>query len=209
MPGIAYEGETYRYRPLCAEDQAFALEIVRPVISELKDRRGDTPESKTLRYVDAAIRHAAALSEADTARILRITLGEVEWERSDDPAEWVRVWDGAAGDAVGDHLDGMAALGLALAVARDSLARFLAYEPIEFEVSGQDRLGYSPVSPPRNLGWLMAPVMRGLIRFESLRDGTVDLADIALLNDLLAVEAENSARANKAAEDAAALRNGR
>ena len=35
------------------------------------------------------------------------------------------------------------------------------------------------------------PVMHGLCRFESLKDGTLDLADIALMNDALAVQADN------------------
>ncbi|WP_372551866.1 DUF6889 family protein [Acinetobacter pittii] len=33
--------------------------------------------------------------------------------------------------------------------------------------------------------------MRGLCRFESLKDGTLDLADIALMNDALDVQADN------------------
>ncbi|WP_416202783.1 DUF6889 family protein [Acinetobacter pittii] len=33
--------------------------------------------------------------------------------------------------------------------------------------------------------------MRGLCRFESLKDGTVDLADVALMNDALDVLADN------------------
>lgn len=206
---IHHDGETYRYRALCAEDQAFVLDVVRPVISELKERRGDTPEKKTARYIEAAVRHAHDLSEAEIARILRITLDGAEWLRSDEPQEWVRVWDGATGDAIGDHLDGILALSLAFTVAKDSLARYLAYEPIEFEAARSDRLGYSPVAVPGNLLWLHNPTLRGLVRFESLRDGTVDLADIALLNDLLAVEAENSFRANKAAEEDAASRTGR
>ncbi|WP_376712615.1 DUF6889 family protein, partial [Acinetobacter baumannii] len=32
--------------------------------------------------------------------------------------------------------------------------------------------------------------MRGLCRFESLKDGTLDLADIALMNDALDVQAD-------------------
>nr|WP_279613041.1 hypothetical protein [Burkholderia pyrrocinia] len=32
-----------------------------------------------------------------------------------------------------------------------------------------------------------------MCRFESLKDGTVDLADIALMNDSLAVRADNEA----------------
>jgi len=39
--------------------------------------------------------------------------------------------------------------------------------------------------------WLLAPVRRGMCRYESLKDGTVDLDDIALMNDALAVAADN------------------
>lgn len=38
-----------------------------------------------------------------------------------------------------------------------------------------------------------------MCRFESLKDGTVDLADIALMNDALAVKADNEALAAEAA----------
>ncbi len=44
----------------------------------------------------------------------------------------------------------------------------------------------------------MRPVLRGMVRFESLKDGSVDLADLALLNEALDVEAENSYRARLA-----------
>lgn len=37
----------------------------------------------------------------------------------------------------------------------------------------------------------MAPVMAGKCPYTALKDGTLDLADIALLNDALAVEADN------------------
>lgn len=37
----------------------------------------------------------------------------------------------------------------------------------------------------------MRPVLRGLCKYESLKDGTLDLADIALMNDSLNVEADN------------------
>lgn len=44
----------------------------------------------------------------------------------------------------------------------------------------------------------MRPVLRGLLRYESLKDGSVDLADIALLNDALDVQIENDARVAEA-----------
>lgn len=37
----------------------------------------------------------------------------------------------------------------------------------------------------------MRPVLRGMCKFESLKDGTLDLSDIALMNDTLDVQADN------------------
>lgn len=47
---------------------------------------------------------------------------------------------------------------------------------------------------------MLAPVVANLCKYESLIDGTLDLLDIAILNDALAVKAENDARARKAVE---------
>ncbi len=48
--------------------------------------------------------------------------------------------------------------------------------------------------------WLLAPVMAGLCRYESLKDGSLDLEDITRMNDALLVRAENMRRAREAAE---------
>lgn len=40
----------------------------------------------------------------------------------------------------------------------------------------------------------MTPVMRGLIKYESLKDGTVDLADIYIMNTALRISDENERR---------------
>lgn len=42
--------------------------------------------------------------------------------------------------------------------------------------------------------WLLRPVLRGLCKYESLKDGTVGVYDIALLHEALDVEAENHRR---------------
>lgn len=47
----------------------------------------------------------------------------------------------------------------------------------------------------------MRPVLKGMCRFESLKDGTIDLADIAKMNQALDVEAENESRFRKANGD--------
>lgn len=43
--------------------------------------------------------------------------------------------------------------------------------------------------------WLFRPVMRGMLRAESLLDRSVDLEFIALLNEAIDVEQENTHRA--------------
>ena len=42
--------------------------------------------------------------------------------------------------------------------------------------------------------WLMRPVLAGKCLYESLKDGTLDLDDIDLLNHALDIEAENTRR---------------
>lgn len=49
----------------------------------------------------------------------------------------------------------------------------------------------------------MRPVMRDKCKMESLKDGTLDLADIALLNDALDVLDENERRYTEATKDGA------
>lgn len=45
--------------------------------------------------------------------------------------------------------------------------------------------------------WLFRPVLAGLIKGESLIDGSVDLAYLALLNEALDVQQENKLRSVK------------
>ena len=44
---------------------------------------------------------------------------------------------------------------------------------------------------PDGTDYLMRPVLAGLCKYESLRDGTLDLCDIAALNDALDVQQDN------------------
>ncbi len=46
----------------------------------------------------------------------------------------------------------------------------------------------------------MRPVIRGMCRFESLKDGSIDLCDIALMNEALDAMDENASRANEASK---------
>ncbi|CCD30362.1 conserved phage-related hypothetical protein [Candidatus Glomeribacter gigasporarum BEG34] len=49
------------------------------------------------------------------------------------------------------------------------------------------------MSLPNGEDWLLRPVAKGMCGFERLKDGSVDLADIALMNEALDVIAENAA----------------
>lgn len=44
---------------------------------------------------------------------------------------------------------------------------------------------------PGGEDWLLAPVKARMCLYESLKDGTLDLADVALMNDMLAVSIDN------------------
>ena len=46
--------------------------------------------------------------------------------------------------------------------------------------------------------FLLRPVLRGLCKYESLIDGTLSLADVALMNQALDVEDENNRRYEEA-----------
>ena len=46
--------------------------------------------------------------------------------------------------------------------------------------------------------WLMRPVLEGMCRYESLKDGSLELLDIARMNDALDVRHENERRINMA-----------
>lgn len=50
--------------------------------------------------------------------------------------------------------------------------------------------------------FLLRPVLAGLCKYESLKDGSLDLADIALMNEALDVQAENQRRLEEALQRA-------
>lgn len=60
-------------------------------------------------------------------------------------------------------------------------------------------ISYERVEMYDGLDYLLAPVMAGMCLYTDLKNGNLDLADVAKMNDALAVRAENEARAHKAA----------
>ncbi len=57
------------------------------------------------------------------------------------------------------------------------------------------------MSLPDGLDWLLRPSTKGMCKYESLKDGTLDLYDVALMNDALDAAAYNQYLANKSEED--------
>jgi len=53
--------------------------------------------------------------------------------------------------------------------------------------------------------WLLRPVDEGYCKYESLKDCTLDLEDIAKMNDCLDVRAENKRRYDRANADEGAM----
>ena len=51
---------------------------------------------------------------------------------------------------------------------------------------------------PDDEDWIMRPVLEKMCSFESLKNGSVDLADLALMNDALDVKYENERRYREA-----------
>lgn len=56
------------------------------------------------------------------------------------------------------------------------------------------------VSLPDGEDWVFRPVLEGLCLYESLKDGTLDLEDLAKMNEALDVKFENENRYRKAQE---------
>jgi hypothetical protein len=52
-----------------------------------------------------------------------------------------------------------------------------------------------------NEDWIVRPALEGMCKYESLKDGTLDLEDVARMNAALDVKAENQRRLNRAQED--------
>ncbi|WP_411813616.1 DUF6889 family protein [Erwinia tracheiphila] len=50
---------------------------------------------------------------------------------------------------------------------------------------------------PGGEDWLLRPALKGICKFESLKNGALDLADIALMNEALDVEAENKIKGQR------------
>jgi hypothetical protein len=75
---------------------------------------------------------------------------------------------------------------------------FFLRKPLSFVRRGQT-LNFEAVYLDDGMSWILEPVYRNMCKFESLKDGSVDLSDIALMNDKIVEKAENEFRAREAA----------
>ena len=71
--------------------------------------------------------------------------------------------------------------------------RFFRRPRLGFVRQGAD-VAVEWVSLPTGEDWIMRPVIRGVCRFESLKDGVLTLEDVALMNEALDVQDENEHR---------------
>ncbi len=87
-------------------------------------------------------------------------------------------------------------LGLVYAVTTGEPRAFFSYEPVS--TGHLEIAGFNPLSMSSGEDWLMRPVLEGMCRYESLKDGSIDLLDLAKMNESLNVKSENERRAQAA-----------
>lgn len=136
----------------------------------------------------------SSLTEDDTSAIIHPCLAVVSRRHMDG---WVPVF--TQGELMFDDIDLLVMLQLVARVVADSLGNFFAYTPYQHDAEPATGLTFN--SLPDGLSYLLNPVDAGLIPYTALKDGSVDLYDIALLNDHLAVKADNQRRIEKWRED--------
>lgn len=195
---ITFGGARYRGAYLNAFGQFDALQAVTPLLERLAAQKGKRGTESTDR-LSLLVRAMEGLDEGQAERLCGLCLTGLEREEGD---AWLPVWDDEAGDTPLSDLGTAQILSLLGRVILQNLRGYLLRERAEIKRLGDDPLDFEPVELPSGRSWLMRPVERGMCRFESLKDGTLDLADLALMNETLAVAAENESRARRAARQA-------
>lgn len=195
---LTFGAHRYRLPRLSAFDQFACLDAITPIAASLRA----TARSGTvlLDRLSLITRTVETMGEDGIARLCHLCLSGVERE---DGEAWRPVWDSEAADTPFNDLGTVHILSLVARIIMETLRPYLTRKPVEIARLGDKGPEFDPVELPDGLSWLTRPVERGMCRFESLKDGTLDLADIALMNDAIAVSAENESRARKAAKEEA------
>ena len=188
-------GIPYRASPRDARAQFALLRRLMPILPALDSvgqslsRRGTTDPAAAF----AAIAPLAAASEDDMAFVVDAALASCEREIG---GEWHPALDGA------DDLDLDATLQIVAHVVTLNFGAFFQVPRPDFWETPLDGPSYQPVTMPNGTDWLYRPALRSLCTYTDLCDGTLHIADVAEMNNLLDVADENQRRAHQAAEKA-------
>ncbi|MCJ2036397.1 DUF6889 family protein [Methylobacterium sp. J-068] len=195
---ITFGGARYRGAYLNAFDQFAALQAVTPILERLASS-GSHEKAPASDRLGLLVRAMDELSEDQATRLCDLCLTGISRE---DAGAWRSVWDAEAGDVLFEDLGTAQLLALLGRVILENLRPYLMRERAEIQAQGDEPLRFTVAELPSGRSWLMRPVERGMCRYESLKDGTLDLADLALMNETLAVAIENESRARLAAKQA-------
>lgn len=114
---------------------------------------------------------------------------------------WRPMWNADADELIEGEVDLQELLQSTALVVWKNLQPFFSRKAFDCQPLGKRPPNFDAVTLPDGLSWLLTPVRRGMCRYESLLDGTLNIADLALMNDFIQAESENESRAYKAAED--------
>lgn len=196
---ITFGGVRYRGRRLNAFDQFAVLQAVTPMLERMAGPNGRRKAPEAPDRLGLLVRALEGLDEAQAEHLCGLCLDGLTREADGD---WRPVWDGEAADVLFEDLATAQVMGLLGRVILENLRTYLLRERAEIPKRGDDPLDFEAAELPSGRSWLLRPVERGMCRYESLKDGALDLADLALMNEALAVAAENESRARRAAKQA-------
>ena len=172
--------KTFDSGRLNAFQQLHVVRRLAPVTERLVALAGSAGDPEA--FLGPLARTVGELPDADVDYILNACLDVTQIRQDTGGFARLRV-----NGVVMFPLDLTMLLGIAAHVLKDNLSGFFADLP-----SVLNRAGKAAESDGQD--WLMRPVLRGLCRYEGLKDGTLSLEDVALMNDALTVQEENERR---------------
>ena len=178
--------KTFDSGRLNAFQQLHVVRRLAPVTERLVALAGSAGDPEA--FLGPLARTVGELPDADVDYILNACLDVTQIRQDTGGFARLRV-----NGVVMFPLDLTMLLGIAAHVLKDNLSGFFAEPPLGFEPCGEG-CGIRWVTLPDGQDWLMRPVLRGLCRYEGLKDGTLSLEDVALMNDALTVQEENERR---------------
>ena len=180
----------YRARPMCAFEQWGLLARLKPILPALYGiDHGLSLADAGLNDITKCLAPLLRAPDADMRAVFRLCVAASE--RLDGDGGWQPVCD----------MPGLPILmAITAAVVERNFGAYFAMERPKFVSSPYSGATYTPVSMPNGEDWLFRPVLRGMCKAESLYDGTLRIEQLAKLNDVLDVEAENQERMRAAIE---------